>query len=288
MSSPLTDPIPHYPGCKCVKCAPFEGECPECGKPFDNWTGYKLHLRKHRGRYNKGERLARKDKGQKRTVIVPDGLGNLEKAKVSDLQQKNLRPVIRFSEALHGTKHKFSQANNTLLKRLQESTPPPFVKGTYDIPRTQALAALKIAQASNVSFSDVLALLVAYGLEHLSNELRMQGAAPTPKEPHIEIKTYPKPPTVRDEYYKSKGLATTERTTTVHELTNIPSVPHVQPSGKSEGPTGPAVPSVPTTKQAEHTPRVQPQLQHTKQQDLDPVVPPRRHDPLWHFPKQEL
>jgi hypothetical protein len=236
----------------------------------------------------RGGRLERKDKGVRKTVLVPDGLGALVKARVSDLQAKNLRPAIRFSEALHGAKSRFSKPNHNLLKQLEGPNPPPFHKSQYDIPAQQTLAALKIAQAADVSLADVLALLVAYGLEYLSQELRMTGSAPTPKDPRVEVKTYSKPPTPRDEFYKSKGLATTERKTTVHELTGNSPVSHVQYGGQSQGTAEPAVPGVPATKQTVDSSGVQPQLQHKKQQGIGPVVPPVRDNSFWHIPKSEL
>lgn len=53
-------------------------------------------------------------------------------------------------------------------------------------PKMSAAAAelvLKIAQSAHVAPATVLQVLIYYGFEHLSRELRERGAAPMPKEP---------------------------------------------------------------------------------------------------------
>ena len=170
---PPTTENPHYPSCPCNYCMPFEGRCPECDEFFSSWEGYSRHILFHKPKRGKFAKKKRSDIGKKRYVLVPDGLGGLVKTLSSTplLQAKNIAAVSRFSEALNnGTISRFTRPQLNAMKRLEESTTNYMHQISTNIPKTQALAAYKIAQAANVNLHDVIALLIAYGLEHLAQD----------------------------------------------------------------------------------------------------------------------
>jgi hypothetical protein len=77
---------------------------------------------------------------------------------------------------------RFTKTHKRLLDETENNTLLPF---RLELPAAQARATLKLAQSVNASPNSVLALLVQYGLEHLSQELRTNSVAPPIQDPNV-------------------------------------------------------------------------------------------------------
>ena len=172
----------HWPDCKCILCAKFFKVCECCNREFKTWPGYRRHQ-------TAKPKLKRGSKAAPRAAVVPNGLGFLERvlANQQQLQKYNLSVISRFCAALNEMRPgkynaRFTKAHKRLLEETENNTLLPF---RLELPAAQARAALKLAQSVNASPSSVLALLVQYGLEHLSQELRTNSVAPSIQDPNV-------------------------------------------------------------------------------------------------------
>ena len=173
----------HWPDCKCILCAKFSKVCECCNREFKTWPGYRRHQ-------TAKPKLKRGSKAAPRAAVVPNGLGFLERvlANQQQLQKYNLSVISRFCAALNEmrsskTNARFTKAHKRMLDETESNTLLPF---RLELPAPQARAVLKLAQSINASPSSVLALLVQYGLEHLSQELRTNSVAPSVQDPQVK------------------------------------------------------------------------------------------------------
>lgn len=178
----------HWPGCKCLQCAKFHALCNCCDPPreFNTFPG----LRRHQTAKPKQKRGS---KNPPRAAVVPNGLGFLERvlANQEQLQKYNLSVISRFCAALNDMRPgnysgRFTRSHKRILDEVSKSDTNSLLPFRLDLPTQQAQAVLKLCQSVNVSPTAVLALLVQYGLEHLSNELRVNSVAPPIGDPNIK------------------------------------------------------------------------------------------------------
>jgi len=182
--------VPHWPDCKCILCAKFSAickceRCGEEGREFKTFPAYRRHQ-------TYKPKLKRGSKNPPRSAVVPDGLGFLHKvlANQDQIQKYNLSVISRFCAALNDmrpTQHngKFTRVHKRLLEELLASESNTLSPFRLELPATQSKAVLKLAQSVNTSPNSVLALLVSYGLELLSKELRSNSVAPPIGDPKI-------------------------------------------------------------------------------------------------------
>lgn len=182
---PILQGKAHYPDCRCLQCAKFSKVCECCGREFTTFPSYRRHQ-------TAKPKLKRGSKSPPRAAVVPNGLGFLERvlANQEQIQKYNLSVISRFCAALNdmrpGTGNaRFTKAHRRILAELSESKANTLLSFNLDLPTAQAQAVLKLAQSVNTSPNPVLALLVQYGLEHLSKELRANSVAPPVSNPSV-------------------------------------------------------------------------------------------------------
>lgn len=277
-------------GCHCADCLPFEMDCEECGKTITSLREWSRHKLWHNPRPKPGKRRQPLETGRKRVVLVPDGLGNLTKIVTTPkmLQTKNLAAVSRFSTALNGLQRKWGKRSLSTVKALEAEPSNYLHTVTFKVPKAQALAAYKIAQAANVNPADVFALINAYGLEYLHQELKATGAAPPPKDPKVSIVTNNKKLSPREEYLGSKGLPVRQNKETVYEVSTAPSVSFLQYERESARAAAPPVPAVPAPAPSTAGRGVSVDREHPIEPDPHPSVPPAEPHRLRYFPIAEL
>lgn len=208
---PILQGKAHYPDCKCLQCAKFSKVCECCDKEFKTFPAYRRHQ-------TAKPKLKRGSKSPPRAAVVPDGLGFLERvlANQDQLQKYNLSVISRFCAALNDMRPgnysaRFTKAHRRILSELSTTKTDTLLPFKLDLPTTQATAVLKLAQSVNCSPNSVLALLVQYGLEHLSQELRTNSVAPPVQDPNIKK-------TLRTEY-QTAAQELLEEKPKVHEYT---------------------------------------------------------------------
>lgn len=183
---PMINGKAHWPDCCCLLCAKFSKVCECCNKEFTTFPSYRRHQ-------TAKPKMKRGSKSPPRAAVVPNGLGFLERvlANQEQLQKYNLSVVSRFCAALNDMRPgsyraRFTKAHRRLLTELSESQVNTLLPFKLDLPSEQATAVLKLSQAVNASPNTLLALLVQYGLEHLSKELRENAVAPPLSNPNIK------------------------------------------------------------------------------------------------------
>jgi hypothetical protein len=201
----------HYPDCKCLQCAKFSAicKCEKCGEGGREFTTF-LGLRRHQ---TAKPALKRGSKNPPRAAVVPDGLGFLTKvlANQDQLQKYNLSVISRFCAALNDmrpTKYhgRFTRAHKRILEEVSQPGHNTLLPFSLELPSPQAQAVLKLAQSVNMSPNSVLALLVQYGLEHLSSELRRNSVAPPAADPKVNKTTVQQRQTAAQEVLKEEPI----------------------------------------------------------------------------------
>jgi hypothetical protein len=179
-----------YPNCRCLLCAKFSAicKCNKCGEEGREFRTFPA-LRRHQTYKPK---LKRGSKDAPRAAIVPDGQGFLERvlANKKQIQKYNLSVISRFCAALNDmrpgrTSAKFTRTHKRILDEIQRSETNTLLPLRLELPTSQATSVFKLAQSVNVSPSNTLALLVSYGLERLSSELRENSVAPPLSNPNV-------------------------------------------------------------------------------------------------------
>ena len=259
-----------FPGCLCDNCLVFEKEC--CGK---NWTSWKAY-RKHEAAYH-----AKKYGGPKpadritRNVIVPDGLGYLTTVftTAEKLATVSLSALTRYAAALNAERTtrtaRFSKGDRITLKQLRDKSLKGLVDVNTPLDSDQAVVVYELAQAVNIPPKAVVSLLVSYGLELLSKELRNTHAAPAPKKPSSVVRVKEKSPTPRQEFLQESGVRTHEPTERVQEF-----LPRTQPNATESSPSEVQVPTVFVPRL--DLPRVQEPVQDTPKPPSSEGVPAER------------
>lgn len=213
---PIINNRAHYPDCKCLKCAKFHAvctceKCGEGGREFTTFPG----LRRHQLAKPK---LKRGSKSPPRAAVVPSGLGFLERvlANKDQLEKYNLSVISRFCAALNdmrpsGNYGRFNKAHKRMLQELSESQSNTLLPFRLELPKAQSEAVLRLSQSVNVCPNSILALLVQYGLEHLSLELRVNSVAPPISDPKVNKVTVQERQTAAQELLEEEPIT--------HELT---------------------------------------------------------------------
>jgi len=205
---PIINGRAHYPDCKCLLCAKFHALCNCCDPPreFNTFPA----LRRHE---TSKPKLKRGSKNPPRAAVVPDGLGFLQKvlANQDQLQKYNLSVISRFCAALNDmrpTKYygRFTRAHKRILEEVSEPGHNTLLPFNLELPSPQAQAVLKLSQSVNMSPNGVLALLVQYGLEHLSSELRRNSVAPPAADPKVSKSLIQKRQTASQEVLKEEPV----------------------------------------------------------------------------------
>lgn len=179
----------HWPDCSCRQCWSNPICCIPCRYEFRDITS----LRKHANATHSGKLTKRDIRAyQAKNVLVPDGLGYLQRTLASETTAHSfdLRSISRFAESLalrkYGVKRKpsFRRHDRHVLRDIEEQGQPKNI--TAPCTAEQALAVYRIAVAAGVSPQFVASALISYGLELLSLELRKHPTAPAvpiPKSP---------------------------------------------------------------------------------------------------------
>lgn len=198
----------HWPDCRCILCLNFHATCPRCSREFTTYPSFRAHEAAHVRADKKEKDLSRSQQQilGRRTVVVPNGLGYLEKVVIrkDGLAAYNLGVISRFAAALNdGRKVKkgFNKGHKLVLQSLQKEKPPLSLL-KVEIPPDQALSIYQLALAANAYPGDVAALLVSYGLEKLAHELRATGSAPPVGTPNVEVRRAPKRSTPHNDFLR--------------------------------------------------------------------------------------
>jgi hypothetical protein len=175
--------------CTCNQCWITPVCCMVCKFEFRHAYG----LTRHRTQYHQGKtppsRAAIRARVAQRELI-PDGLGYLTKIFVTDAKTKvDTKELSKFAAHLQDqlervkvprTHHHLFSA---VLKSLKEGSKTPY-QVHCKLPSQYALALYQIWEISGVKPNDILVAMVAYGLEHLAQELRQYPSFPqVPTDP---------------------------------------------------------------------------------------------------------
>jgi hypothetical protein len=166
-----------------------------CDRTFTTFPSFRSHQAAHERRGTKEKMRARPQQKflrDRRSVIVPDGLGYLKRFVTSPdgLAGYNLSVVSRFAAALNDgrpSKKRFTKGSKMILQAMVKN-PIPLNMVKCEVPSAQAIAVYQLALSVNASPGDVGSLLIAYGLEHLALELRAGKSAPPVGIPDVRIK----------------------------------------------------------------------------------------------------
>jgi hypothetical protein len=178
--------------CTCNQCWMTPVCCMVCKYEFRHAYGLTRHrTQRHNGKVTSPRAAIRARVAQRE--LIPDGLGYLTKIFVTDAKTKiNSQELSKFaihlqdqnmlSKDTRGKRIKHSLHAGTL-RVLKEGNNEPFLIH-MKIPAQYMLAVYQIWEISGVAPRDIVTALIAYGLEHLAQELRQYPSFPeVPKNP---------------------------------------------------------------------------------------------------------
>lgn len=279
-------PSGHWNDCRCIRCLDFPvREC--CGKRFTTWPAFSRHTKaKHNrdGSISHSTRVSSKRATQ--IVIVPDGLGFLTTTLTTPerLASVSLQALTRYAAALNDVRsfrqQRFTKKDREILKQLEAGTFAGSLDALTPLVNDQAKVVYQLAQAANVSVRAVVSLLVSYGLELLSRELRTSSSAPTPKNPQtvVRTKTVRASSTPREEFLQEHGLRTPEREKEVIE--------YVSQARSEETPRSTPTVQVPASNPtAARNGRTQEHVQDPTESPVSTSVPTKGTNPRRYIPR---
>lgn len=179
--------------CSCRSCWKTPVCCMVCRFEFRHVHG----LSRHRAQFHNGSvptsRKAIRARVAQREVI-PDGLGYLTTLFAHDAKSKvDFRAFSKFAEHLNDLleikkPHRSQQIINSAVLRVLQNDKIPLHSMNLKIPTRYAIPVYRIWEASGVAPNSVTIALIAYGLEHLAQELKRYPIAPeVPKNPQKKL-----------------------------------------------------------------------------------------------------
>lgn len=191
----------HWPGCHCIECVSFNATCQCHGLSFTTYPSYRRHLNAQVRRQKRGP------KDPLHVSIVPSGEDYLKKvvANKANLYKYNLSVMSRFCAALNeGSRvSRFARSHRNLLKEVQESQDQLF-PFQVKLTNSNAETLLLLAQTINTIPSAVASLLISYGLEYLSKELRQNAIAPPIASPNIKKALIKERPSAAEQFLQEE------------------------------------------------------------------------------------
>jgi hypothetical protein len=188
--------------CTCNQCWMTPVCCMICKYEFRHAYGLTRHrTQRHNGQVPSSRAAIRARVAQRE--LIPDGLGYLTKIFVTDAKTKvdtkelskfatHLQDLNQLEKGTRGRKirHLIHAAT---LRTLKEDQKTPF-KLNIGVPAQYVLPVYQIWEISGVAPKDIVAALIAYGLEHLAQELRQYPSFPkVPDNPGKKL-SEPLPP----------------------------------------------------------------------------------------------
>lgn len=199
--------------CRCNQCWMTPVCCMVCKYEFRHAHGLTRHrTQRHNGKVTSPRAAIRARVAQRE--LIPDGLGYLTKVFVTDAKTKiNSKELSKFAVYLqdqlslnHDTRGKRIRhvLHAATLKILKEGQKEPFLM-QVKVPPQYILPVYQIWEISGVAPKDIVVALIAYGLEHLAQELRQYPSFPeVPTNPGKKLTEPQKQPTKEVTHAKIK------------------------------------------------------------------------------------